>query len=91
MISARKILIATRMPFKFLGMLCLFVAAKSLNKQVYVIRSDRIGHFIPDSAEAIIRLNKQTDGLRKRFVFSTKPANIQWQKMVRRTLQMWPS
>ena len=91
MISSRKILIATLLPFKFLGMLCLYIAAKCLNKHVYVIRSDRIGHFVPDSAEAIIRLNKETDGFRRRFVFSSKPANIQWQKMVQRTLPMWPS
>ena len=91
MISSRKILIATFLPLKFLGMLCLYIAAKCLNKHVYVIRSDRIGHFVPDSAEAIIRLNKETDGFRRRFVFSSKPANIQWQKMVQRTLPMWPS
>lgn len=50
------------------------------------IRSDRIGHFVADSAEQKARTMKSTPNVSTYYFLQGIPANLQWETMVRRSL-----
>lgn len=67
-----------------------FYCCKVFGFVIYVIRADRIGHFVPDAAEAIIRRQIGPERPKRLYVFGSKPVNKQWARMVRSSLPMLP-
>jgi hypothetical protein len=60
MFKPRKVLIASKVPFNFSSMLCLFLVKKLPDISIHVIRPVRIGHFPPDAAESNIRFKQSS-------------------------------
>lgn len=77
-------------PIKLIAMIVLYFICKLQKRKVQVIRADRIGHFVPDGYEAIIRRGIEAESQRDFYVFSDSPVNIQWKIMLKRKLPILP-
>ena len=50
------------------------------------IFSERIGHFVPDSAELIVRMSLEKSNIRD-FFYLGSVSNFQWAKMIKQKLK----